>query len=174
MAQFSRTQLLGNLTKDELLVVLPANTFTKTARHMTWSYILEVLQAEPNDVISIVRQAKEDKKAKLREKRAQKQQKKRHLLAARGRNEGGSALGGDRVDVEPNLQESVLGQENTFGGMSETGNDYAKYLELPTDAEAKNCFRAFRDATSNAALAIEVCIVCAREFAQSEGKDYKC
>jgi hypothetical protein len=173
MAQLSRTQLVGDLTKGELLAVLPANTFTKTGQCMTWSYILEVLGAQSNEILSIVQRAKEEKEAKLRQKRTHKQQEKRRY---RRQNEGGSMEGGDDVNVEEALREGSVEENRVSGDVSETSlrNKYAKYLELPTEAEVKDCFRAFREATSNAALVMEVCVVCAREFAHSEGTEDEC
>ncbi|KAG1865004.1 hypothetical protein DFJ58DRAFT_838742 [Suillus subalutaceus] len=41
--------------------------------------------------------------------------------------------------------------------------DSARFLELPSTEEVKDCYRKFYDATSNAALASGVCGVCVRE-----------
>ncbi|OCH93891.1 hypothetical protein OBBRIDRAFT_801545 [Obba rivulosa] len=38
-----------------------------------------------------------------------------------------------------------------------------EFMRLPSDAESKACYRAFYDATSNAALEMTICAVCARE-----------
>lgn len=176
MAQISRTQLVGHLTKDELFAVLPANTFTKTGQCMTWSNILEVLRAQSSEILSIVQRAKEGKEVKLLQKQAKKRQKKCQFLAARRQDEGGSKMAHDDANVEETIQERMREQEITSGSrdVGETGSTYTKYLELPTDAEVKDCFWAFREATSNAALTMDVCVVCAREFAHSEGKEHVC
>ena len=42
-------------------------------------------------------------------------------------------------------------------------NDDGEFLELPSDAALKSCYRQFYEATSNAALEHAVCAVCARE-----------
>jgi len=42
-------------------------------------------------------------------------------------------------------------------------NDDGEFLELPSDATLKSCYRQFYEATSNAALEHVVCAICARE-----------
>ncbi|KAG1764658.1 hypothetical protein EDD22DRAFT_1042520 [Suillus occidentalis] len=49
-------------------------------------------------------------------------------------------------------------------------HDHSKYLALPSADEIKKCFCAFRAATSNSALAMSICIVCARELMSHEGE----
>lgn len=41
--------------------------------------------------------------------------------------------------------------------------DISKFLELPDEARVKECYRQFYNATSNAAVRLVVCAVCARE-----------
>ncbi|KIK77224.1 hypothetical protein PAXRUDRAFT_28842 [Paxillus rubicundulus Ve08.2h10] len=95
--RLSQTQLVGHLTKGELLAVLPGQC-------MTWSYIPEVLGAQSNEILSVVQQAKEEKEAKLQEKCTHKQRKRCHYLAAQRQNEGGSTMeGGDDVNVDEAL-----------------------------------------------------------------------
>ncbi|KAG1859029.1 hypothetical protein DFJ58DRAFT_715769 [Suillus subalutaceus] len=48
------------------------------------------------------------------------------------------------------------------------GRDHSQYLALPSEEEVKKCFRAFRSATSNSALAMLICVVCARELMSYE------
>lgn len=43
-------------------------------------------------------------------------------------------------------------------------------MDLPTKAEKKACLTAFLNATSTEALRVEVCVICAREMAQQDGK----
>lgn len=42
--------------------------------------------------------------------------------------------------------------------------DTSKFLELPSEEQVKSCYRQFYEATSNTALAMAVCGVCAREL----------
>ena len=46
---------------------------------------------------------------------------------------------------------------------SDDSEDPTEFLELPSEAVRKSCYRQFYEATSNAALALVVCAVCARE-----------
>jgi len=48
-------------------------------------------------------------------------------------------------------------------------HDISKFLELPNDSELKNCYREFYTATSNAAVEMVVCGVCAREIGMIDG-----
>lgn len=43
-----------------------------------------------------------------------------------------------------------------------------EYLQLPCEKELKNCFRAFRKATSNAAFVMHTCIICGRETMEKD------
>lgn len=45
----------------------------------------------------------------------------------------------------------------------EDSEDSGEFLELPSEAVRKSCYREFYQATSNAALELAVCAVCARE-----------
>ncbi|KAG0691950.1 hypothetical protein DFH29DRAFT_883383 [Suillus ampliporus] len=48
--------------------------------------------------------------------------------------------------------------------------DHSKFMELLTDEVQKECFRTFQEATSNRALAMSICVVCAREMMAYEGE----
>jgi hypothetical protein len=76
------------------------------------------------------------------------------------------------LDEERAIQEPMVEHDFIAGDVSRTVNNYAKYLELPMDAEVKDCFRAFREGPSSAALAMDACIMCARDFAHSEDKEH--
>jgi hypothetical protein len=45
-------------------------------------------------------------------------------------------------------------------------------MALPSLEEKKSCYRAFRAATSNAALAVAICIICAQELEHEEGEEH--
>ena len=47
--------------------------------------------------------------------------------------------------------------------IAEEDRDTAKFLELPTEERVKECYRQFYKGTSNAAVEMSVCAVCARE-----------
>lgn len=47
--------------------------------------------------------------------------------------------------------------------LGEEAHDTSKFLELPTDAQVKTCYRQFYEATSNEAIRMEVCAICAQE-----------
>ena len=173
MSYLSRRDLVGELTKDELIAILPANTFTKKRRSMTWSYIVEVLWAQSNDVLSIVQHAKAKKNTEMTVNQIRRAETKRQAAVARRQNEAGLTMDKNEGDDENTSQEGELSCERVNIGGSGPLHNLSKYLDLPSDTEVKNCFRAFREATSNAALAMEICIVCVRELGRSEGKEHK-
>ena len=49
-------------------------------------------------------------------------------------------------------------------------HDCQEYFQLPSEKELKNCYRAFRNATLNAALAMHTCIVCGQETMENDCK----
>ena len=50
--------------------------------------------------------------------------------------------------------------------------DISKFMDLPMLDEQKQCIAAFRDATSNHALASVTCVICAREVIRTDAKEY--
>jgi hypothetical protein len=52
----------------------------------------------------------------------------------------------------------------------ERRRELAKFLELPSDEEVKECYRQFYEATGNAALKYSTCGVCARELFEMDCK----
>ena len=53
---------------------------------------------------------------------------------------------------------------------SDDSEDSGEFLEFPSDAVRKSCYREFYEATSNAALELVVCAVCAREQGRQPDK----
>jgi hypothetical protein len=52
----------------------------------------------------------------------------------------------------------------------EEHRDFSKFMTIPNADEERNCYQSFYDATSNAALSLKVCVVCARERFANEGE----
>jgi hypothetical protein len=48
--------------------------------------------------------------------------------------------------------------------------DFSKFLEIPNADEDRHCYERFYDATSNKALSLQICPVCARERFAKEGE----
>ncbi|KAG9310724.1 hypothetical protein JVU11DRAFT_9325 [Chiua virens] len=62
-------------------------------------------------------------------------------------------------DASTHMQQTELNEEDA----ARASCSESTYLDLPSAEERKDAFRAFREATSNAALSMHVCIVCVRE-----------
>ena len=54
--------------------------------------------------------------------------------------------------------------------VNEGQRDFGKFMEIPTVEEERSCYEAFYDATSNAALSMMVCPVCACKKNSTEGE----
>lgn len=172
MSLLGRKELVGALTKRELEEVIPDGIFTNALHKLTWESIISHLRSQPDDVLNLVFQAKERKAEEGREIQLDKWRS----YAARRRQsirETNTQASQDEV-----MEESTPGpSSHRFAGES-LGNQSAihsplvdrenGYLQLPSQEETKNSFRLFRQATSNDALAMHVCFVCAREKMQSE------
>ena len=50
-----------------------------------------------------------------------------------------------------------------LGYAGEEDRNFSKFLVIPNEEEEQRCYESFYDATSNDALALQVCPVCARE-----------
>ena len=94
-------------------------------------------------------------------------------------------LGNITPEIEKNLRDKLAARASTKPGTpqrkrkrdepqpsaarkssrmdAEELEDKGEFLELPSDAALKDCYRQFYEATSNAALEHAVCAVCARE-----------
>lgn len=57
------------------------------------------------------------------------------------------------------------------GNIDEEERDFTKFLVIPNEEEEQRCYEAFYDATSNEALALRVCPVCAREKFKRDGEE---
>jgi len=83
----------------------------------------------------------------------------RDKLVARTSTPGPSASCGKRKRDEP---QPTPTRKSSRVDADEPNND-GEFLELPSDATLKSCYRQFYEATSNAALEHVVCAICARE-----------
>jgi hypothetical protein len=52
----------------------------------------------------------------------------------------------------------------------EEHRDFSKFMVIPNAYEEHDCYQSFYDTTSNAALSLKVCAVCARERLANEGE----
>lgn len=147
-------ELVGNLTKDELQAAVPTGIFHRTFRNVPWTKIIELVRAQSDEVLALINNAIEVKEERKQKKQVKK--KKQRYEAHQQEQENNAGEGSIAVE---NCQVA----EPSF-------RDHSKFMELPTDEVRKQCFRAFREATSNRALAMNVCVVCAREMMAFEGE----
>ena len=82
----------------------------------------------------------------------------RNKLAARTPSKPGGSLQKRRREEPPQAPTRKWPRLDT-----DELDDDGEFLELPSDAVLKSCYRQFYEATSNAALEHTVCAVCARE-----------
>ncbi|KIK72009.1 hypothetical protein PAXRUDRAFT_800482, partial [Paxillus rubicundulus Ve08.2h10] len=156
MSRLSRKALVGDLTKAELVAALPVNTFTRSLRNMRWSNILEIVQVQPDHVQDMLHHANEVKKRAKQEQHDHKAERMRfadarcHKLARQKERE--EMAGGTERGSEP--------------------RNLARYLALPSEDEVKACHKAFLAATSNEALAMSICVICAWELMKYEGETH--
>ena len=59
---------------------------------------------------------------------------------------------------------------NFIESSEQEDRDFSKFLTIPTLEEERQCYEAFYDATSNAALMLQTCPVCAREMLAKDGE----
>ena len=52
----------------------------------------------------------------------------------------------------------------------EEDRDLSKFMVVPTEEEERSCYEAFYDSTSNEAIRMEICPVCARQKLARDGK----
>jgi hypothetical protein len=53
---------------------------------------------------------------------------------------------------------------------NETEQNFSMFMEIPNKDQQCQCYKAFYDATSNAALQLQVCPVCAQENLATQGE----
>lgn len=85
----------------------------------------------------------------------------RNKLAARTPRKPGGSLRKQKREEPPQVPTRKWPRLDT-DELDEPDNN-GEFLELPSDAVLKSCYRQFYEATSNAALEHTVCAVCARE-----------
>lgn len=69
-----------------------------------------------------------------------------------------------------NTRRTAAHIENELEAIESECRDIHKFLELPTNEEVKSCYGKFWDATSNKALQMTICGVCAREVSVHEDR----
>jgi hypothetical protein len=53
---------------------------------------------------------------------------------------------------------------------NETEQNFSMFIEIPNKDQQRQCYKAFYDATSNAALQLQVCPVCVQENLATQGE----
>ncbi|KAH7924255.1 hypothetical protein BV22DRAFT_1047590 [Leucogyrophana mollusca] len=161
MPSHSARELVGSLTKKELQDIVPPGTFTRNLLRIGWSKIIAIIRAQPDHVLGKIRRAAEMKHTDQERRAVQRATAKRSFRErtriAQSMPEENTGVGGDGGNFMDEAKEEAAG-------------DRSKYLVVPTEEEVKACFRAFRETTSNSALALSVCVVCGREMMHSEGE----
>ena len=145
MAANSRGQVkdpIRSLTIKEILVAMKGKvTLTREQRFRKDMLIDHIYEATPAEDLE-----------KLIEARAQKQMEKAKSATHRGQKHKRAPS----VPAAP-LVESMVEADEVDSNSSNV------FLELPTDAERKQCYTHFYDATSNTAVEHCICGVCAQE-----------
>ena len=135
---------LNTLTIPELSVLVKSRLAiprdSRTSKQLFIEFVLE--NATPDLQISI-RDAIATKASKKSE-----DQRQRHAKQKRKRNNAQNFRQRTAARVEAEIDEVC---------------DISKFLELPDEARVKECYRQFYNATSNAAVHLVVCAVCACE-----------
>lgn len=152
MGSHNITEIVGDLTKAELVAIVLANTLKANIRKQTWPQIMDVVRKLPDHILDMIHQAAEKKDEEREVEHEEKAERKRITNKL-------------RHEAQKSVEEVNFEEHND--GVNE--HDYSKYLGLPSEEEIKKCFKAYISGTSNEALATSVCIVCARELMSSEG-----
>jgi hypothetical protein len=117
------------------------NTIRKSGKD---AIIVHILDHAPLTLLAVMQQVANEKADPCRRKRGHTDETLRRVAQKRDGDDSREVLGGEK--------------------------DLSKFLELPTEAERKECYRRFYEATSNANVVVEVCAVCARESDLMEKK----
>jgi len=141
--------LFGKLTKVEVMAAVPCGTFPVGT--MSWADIYKVTSSLSIDLKAHIQEAANQKQNVVLGKCRQHCQAKRHRVIRR--KEGTINVDDEGSDIE-------VPEEK----------DFSKFMQLPTQLEQQKCVERFLDATSNAALALAVCVVCAHELSVKEGE----
>ncbi|KAG1792365.1 uncharacterized protein HD556DRAFT_1444624 [Suillus plorans] len=147
-------EIVGDLTKAELVAVVPGNMFRTNIQKQAWSQVMDTVCKLPDHILDMIHQAAERKDEEHEKERKKKAERKR--IASRLQREAQKSV--DEVDFEQYDHDAHVDE-----------HDYSKYLGLPSEQEIKKCFQAYISGTSNGALAMLICIVCTWELMKSEG-----
>ncbi|THG92828.1 hypothetical protein EW026_g8214 [Hermanssonia centrifuga] len=147
---------LNELTTKELLVRFKGIlSFSCDDRQSKQRLIARILQDGPLEQVDFLRRSGRDKREAKGEQReaavASHKRKRADYMSAR-RTVCRVELLDERLDIE-GVQDGARGG----GG----------FLQVPDEETVKTCYRAFYEATSNSAIAHDVCGVCARELPAS-------
>jgi hypothetical protein len=139
---------LYELTIKEILARLKGIlTFSREHRASKDALIDHVLQSAPAEQVAFLQQAGLDRREeKIRGQRAAEETRKR-----RRNDQQNTRRTAQRVESSTLTPEGEMDNQTT-----------SQFLQLPTDAQVKGCYREFYKATSNTAVATGICGVCAR------------
>ncbi|KIM57496.1 hypothetical protein SCLCIDRAFT_10447 [Scleroderma citrinum Foug A] len=155
MAANSRGQVkdpIRSLTIKEILVAMKGKvTLTREQRFRKDMLIDRIYEATPAEDLE-----------KLIEARAQKQMEKAKSATHRGQ----------KCKRAPSVPAALL-VESMAEADEVDSNSSNIFLELPTDAERKQCYAHFYDATSNTAVEHCICRVCAQECVFGRAEETK-
>jgi hypothetical protein len=133
---------VSDLIKNRL--VIPRTTFRP--KKVYFEYILDNASPELRLILKDAVTTKATKKFEVQGQRAAERKRKRN-------NAQNSRRTAARAEAE-----------------IEEVRDVSKFLQLPSEARVKECYHQFYEATSNAAVRLVVCAICAREVnARSDG-----
>jgi len=133
--------LFGKLSKAEVFATVPPGTFSPAVK--SWDAIYQAMAHLPDEVKDLIHQANNRKKNRSLQKRREIRQQEGHCVV------------------------QVVDDSSELDG--EERRDMTKFMQLPSEQERRTCIQLFIDATSNKALAMFICVVCAREFLTANG-----
>ena len=159
---WSAYDIVGSLNKKEVRAILLDYDIERSC-FRTWDTIEEMILASSDEVKSVVYESALAKGRIEEEHRIEVLKRKREekKMARNVRRRLGEFFILFRNRAIINI-EIVSGEHE---------RDFSKFMEIPNADEERLCYEAFYDATSNEALLLKTCPVCAREKLAKEGEE---
>lgn len=149
---------LSPLTIDQVISSLPGYSFSSAAKRNR-GRLLDEARRLPDPLKQRLAEAVEARKLVLEQQKSETLGKKRKRAA--------ESRPARRVAQRTEAGNDARRTANA--GIAQASDGV--FLSLPTEEERRACMAAFVEATSNAGLKQEVCVICARELWARDGKD---
>ncbi|KII89505.1 hypothetical protein PLICRDRAFT_175681 [Plicaturopsis crispa FD-325 SS-3] len=169
VAELRLTYLIRGLTKAQVLAAVPPGTFSP-GEMTNWRRLWAAILVRPLPIKQMLYAAVVAKAEAARAKRKRGAGNQGSRRVARRVEEPAPEDGNGVVPAAATGPVEEL-RSGKLTLVAEEPVDTANFMQLPSIDEKKECYRHFRDATSNAVLAMVVCIVCGREMMRTECED---